>query len=161
MATILIGMADLNVAGSPDKLTTIGLGSCVGLVLYDATNKIGGMAHIMLPSSAINTDTKNKAKFADTAFDSLVKMIASRGGNTKKLVAKLAGGANMFTTTSQSDIMKVGQRNVDMCRQILKKHDIPIIAEDTGGNIGRTIEFCCETSLLKVRTVWPKNEKFI
>jgi chemotaxis protein CheD len=161
MATILVNMADLNVAASPDTLTTIGLGSCVGLVLYDALVKIGGMAHIMLPDSAINTDFKNKAKFADTAVETLIQLIASRGAHPGRLSAKLAGGANMFSTSSQNDIMKVGQRNVDACRRLLKNRNIPILSEDTGGNVGRTIEFYPDSCLLKVRTVWPKNEKMI
>jgi chemotaxis protein CheD len=161
MANILVGMADLNVGVSPDKLTTLGLGSCVGLILYDTASKIGGMAHIMLPSSSINTDRKNKAKFADTALEDLLKQLTLKGANRRRLVAKLAGGANMFTASAHDDIMKVGQRNVDMCRQLLKQNSIPIIAEDTGGNYGRTIEFCCETNLLKIRTVWPKSEKYI
>jgi len=161
MANILVGMADLNVGRSPDKLTTLGLGSCVGLILYDSISKVGGMAHIMLPNSSINTDTKNKAKFADTALEDLLRLLATRGANKRKLIAKLAGGANMFTSSSHDDIMKVGQRNVAMCHRLLDEYSIPIIAEDTGGNYGRTIEFCCETSLLKIRTVWPKCEKFI
>lgn len=161
MANILVGMADLNVGISPDKLTTLGLGSCVGLVLYDSKNKIGGMAHIMLPNSSINKDISNKAKFADTAFQELLRLLLSRGANRQKLIAKLAGGANMFTSSAHDDIIKVGQRNVYMCRRLLNEHSIPITAEDTGGNYGRTIEFCCETSLLKIRTVWPKSEKLI
>jgi chemotaxis protein CheD len=161
MANILVGMADLNVASSPDKLTTLGLGSCVGLVLYDAASKIGGMAHIMLPHSSINTDSKNKAKFADTAFESLLNLVTKKGANRLKLIAKLAGGANMFTSSAHDDIMKVGQRNVEACRNLLKEYSIPIVAEDTGGNYGRTIEFCCETSLLKIRTAWPVTEKYI
>lgn len=161
MANILVGMADLNVGRSPDKLTTLGLGSCVGLILYDSKSKIGGMAHIMLPNSAINTDINNKAKFADTAFTELLRLLILRGASKQKLIAKLTGGANMFTASAHDDIMKVGQRNVDMCRRLLNEHSIPIAAEDTGGNFGRTIEFCCETNLLKIRTVWPKNERFI
>ena len=161
MANILVGMADLNVGRSPDKLTTLGLGSCVGLILYDSSSKIGGMAHIMLPSSSINTDTKNKAKFADTAFETLINLLVSKGVNKRKLVAKLAGGANMFSSSTHDDIMKVGQRNVAMCKQLLAQNSIPVIAEDTGGNYGRTIEFCCETNVLKIKTVWPKSEKFI
>ena len=161
MARILVGMADMNVAASPDTLTTLGLGSCVGLIIYDGVHKIGGMAHIMLPSSLINTDLKNKAKFADTAFESLLKVLAGKGADRRKYVAKLAGGANMFSSATQSDILKVGQRNVEACKSLLREHSIPIIAEDTGGDCGRTIEFDCETSRLKIRTVWPASEKYI
>jgi chemotaxis protein CheD len=161
MANHLIGIAELAVAKAPDTITTLGLGSCIGLVMYDPVNKIGGMAHVMLPSSTSDLEFKSKAKYADTAFVELLGKVTGSGASRYKLVAKLAGGAHMFVSSVNNDIMKVGQRNIDMCKKLLMEHSIPLVAEDTGGNVGRTIEFDCGTGALKVRTAWPKTEKTI
>ncbi len=161
MGSILVGMADLNVARSPDTLVTLGLGSCVGLILYDADKKFGGMAHIMLPTRPAGTESKNKAKFADTAIEELRSRLFGMGASNKNLMAKMAGGAHMFSFSESSDILKVGLRNAEMCREILRDMRIPLVAEDTGGNCGRTIEFCCETFALKIRVASANAEKTI
>ena len=161
MANHLIGIAAIAVAKAPDTIATLGLGSCVGLILYDPINKIGGMAHIMLPSSARDEELRNKAKYADTAFVELLQRVLSAGASRYKLVSKMAGGAHMFTSSVDNDIMKVGQRNVDACRQLLNTHSIRLIAEETGGTIGRTIELVLATGELKIRTAWPKTERSI
>ncbi len=161
MACILLGIAELNVARAPDTLATIGLGSCIGLSLHDAYNKIGGMVHIMLPEAPPNAELINRAKYADTAFEELLKKLLNTGAKRFRLTAKLAGGAHMFGSASGSDIMKIGQRNIDVCKRILCSHSIPLEGEDTGGTAGRSIELDCCTGLLKVRTAWPKTEKTI
>jgi len=159
--THIIGIAEQKIVRAPDKLSTLGLGSCVGLVLYDPLGKIGGMVHIMLPTAPLNTPDLNKAKYADTAVVDLVRRLAAMGAQPRRLIAKLAGGAHMFSTAKNIDFMNVGDRNVEHCRRMLFEHSIPIIAEDTGGTSGRSIEFCCETGLLQVRTVSPKNIKLL
>jgi chemotaxis protein CheD len=151
MNVIRVGMADLNVAESPDSLRTTGLGSCVGIALYDPHTKIAGLAHIMLPTSN-NVDEKNKAKYANTAVPLLIEMMEKRGANKKRIVAKLAGGAQMFTFAGQSDLMRIGPRNVEACKVALSMFEIQIIAEDTGGNCGRTIELNCLDGSLLIRT---------
>ena len=96
---IKVGMADLNVCISPDGITTLGLGSCVGIALRDPVTGIGGLAHIMLPDSTQIKDNSNIPKFADTGIEELVKRIVAAGGNRSRLVAKIAGGAQMFAFT--------------------------------------------------------------
>ena len=93
---IKVGMADLNVCVSPDSITTLGLGSCVGIALRDPVTKIGGLAHVMLPDSTIIRNNTNIPKFADTGIEELVKQVVARGANRSRLVAKIAGGAQMF-----------------------------------------------------------------
>lgn len=159
MANTIIGIADMALAKSPDTLTTLGLGSCVGVILYDRTKKIGGLSHILLPTAPGSDLELNKAKYADTAIDELISRMAAVGACVHTLVAKLAGGASMFNTATNTDIMQVGRRNVEMCREVLKRRSISILSEDTGGNIGRTIIFDCSTGALTVRTAWPKSEK--
>lgn len=151
---IKVGMADLNVAHLTGVLKTTGLGSCVGLALFDSRAKVAGMAHIMLPSSEIAREgSLNVAKYADTAIPELISRMAALGAFVHRLEAKLAGGAQMFAFAGNHDTMRIGPRNVESCKEMLKKHSIPIKAEDTGANFGRTIEFDCETGILLIRSV--------
>lgn len=151
---VKIGMADLNVASGGDSLKTTGLGSCVGLTLHDANLGIAGMAHIMLPSSDIAREGQlNIAKYADTAVPELLSRLKAGGANVRRLVAKLAGGAQMFAFASGNDSMRIGPRNVESTKLALASYDIPVIAEDTGGNFGRTIEFSSASGILTIRSV--------
>jgi chemotaxis protein CheD len=150
---IKVGMADLKVAKHPDALTTLGLGSCIGICLYDPVTKTIGMAHIMLPSSKTIKNNSNVAKFADTAVTKLLSEMKAEGANLRRLVGKIAGGSQMFKFTSGNDMMKIGLRNAEAVREILKDNKIPILADDTGGNFGRTIEFFSESGGLKIKTI--------
>lgn len=158
--TIKVGMADLNVATTPDILTTLGLGSCVGITLYDKINKIAGLAHIMLPSSKEIRNNQNQAKFADTGIDELIRLMVKIGANKNNLVAKLTGGSQMFSFNSNNDILKIGERNVIASRQKLNELNIRIISEDTGGNFGRTIVLNSDDGSLYIRTI-GHGEKII
>jgi chemotaxis protein CheD len=151
---IKVGIADLKLVWPPDHIRTSGLGSCVGIVIYDEQIKIGGLAHIMLPDSSLaKTENVNYAKFADTAVPKLTEMLINEGASRKRLKAKIAGGAQMFQFQSKNEIMRIGPRNVEAVKKQLKRENIPIVAEDVGGNSGRTIEFDPSTSLLEIRTV--------
>lgn len=153
MANIIkIGMADLNTASPPDILQTCGLGSCVGICLWDPVTKVGGMAHIMLPSSQLGK-ISNQAKFADTALPVLINDMERLGALKPRLVAKIAGGAQMFSFYSSNDIMKIGERNVEAVKEALKSAHIRLLAEDTGGSSGRTIEFHTDSGQLWIRTL--------
>lgn len=150
---IKVGMADLKIAKEPDVLTTLGLGSCVGIALYDSGLKLGGLAHIMLPDSTQIKNNSNKAKFADTAIELLLEQMLSEGARKNRIVAKIAGGAHMFDFKNMDDMMRIGTRNVAAVTQILKAVHIPIIAQDTGDNYGRTIELHTLTGMLRVKTI--------
>lgn len=150
---IKVGMADLQSSRHPCQLTTLGLGSCVGIALYDATRKIAGLAHIMLPSSQQAKNNSNIAKFADTAIYKLIDDMAQLGALRTSLVAKLAGGAQMFSFSEASEMMRIGARNVVASKEILNTLKIPIIAEDTGGNYGRTIVLFSENGSLSIKTI--------
>jgi chemotaxis protein CheD len=148
-----VGMADLRVVKHPGSLNTLGLGSCIGICLYDPSTKLIGMAHIMLPSSKTIKNNQNVAKFADTAIVKLIDDMKKEGANTRRLVSKIAGGSQMFKFSSGNDMMKIGQRNAEAVREILKENKIPILADDTGGNFGRTIEFYSESGSLLIKTI--------
>lgn len=150
---IKVGMADMNICTEPDGITTLGLGSCVGIVLYDPYVKIAGLVHVMLPDSTKIKNNSNKAKFVDTGIDSLIEAMVSKGARRNSLSAKIAGGAQMFAFSSNGDMLRVGERNVEATKLKLKELNIKILAEDTGLNYGRTIEFYPKNSELHVKTV--------
>lgn len=151
---VKVGIADLQFASSPNVLRTSGLGSCVGIVIYDLSLKLAGMAHIMLPDSTLaRRDNLNVLKYADTAMEILIHDILKNGARKHALKAKIAGGAQMFSFSSSNDMLRVGHRNVEAVLRLLDQYNIPIVAKDVGGNSGRTIEFLPETGNLKIRTV--------
>lgn len=158
MATVVkVGIADLNVVKSPDSLISYALGSCVGICLYDSMAKVAGMSHVLLPSK-IESD-QNLMKFADTAIPMLVDRMTKMGANKMRMTAKIAGGANMFSGMMRSSASRIGERNVEQTKASLKALGIKIIAEDTGGTYGRTIEFSGESGILYVRSLANQNKE--
>ena len=150
---IKVGMADLNICKSPDMITTLGLGSCVGITLYDPVTKIGGLAHVMLPDSTSIRNNANIAKFADTGIDELIRRVVEAGASKSRLVAKIAGGAKMFEVSGTSDMGRIGDRNAEAARKKLAEHGIRILVDETGLNFGRTIELYCETGEFHIKAV--------
>ncbi|MFD2925547.1 chemotaxis protein CheD [Halobacillus naozhouensis] len=158
---VKVGIADLSIVNSETVIRTSGLGSCVGVVLYESTSKIAGMIHIMLPDSSLGKQgVVNRRKYADTAIDELVNRLVQHGARKSLLRAKIAGGAQMFQFSKANDMMRIGPRNVEAVKKKLREHDIPICSEDVGGTNGRTIEFHPATGQLHIRTV-NKGESVI
>lgn len=154
MNSFHVGMADLVVASAPAKLITLGLGSCIGLVIFDMTAKIAGMVHIMLPDSRGAKSLEKVGKFADTAVPALLDAMIKKGASKSRMKAKIAGGAQMFALPgAQTDFLAVGARNVKETTDMLSKMSIPLVASDTGGNKGRTVEFSTDTWILTVKTL--------
>ncbi len=150
---LVVGMADLNVTRCPGVLTTLGLGSCVGIALYDPINKIAGLAHAMLPDSTQIKNNSNVAKFADSATKKLIIDMCLIGAKKDFLKAKIAGGAQMFAFDSTNESMRIGDRNVEAAYRILRTYGIPVIANHTGSNYGRTIELYSDDGRLVVKTI--------
>lgn len=146
-------MADLKVAKHPNSLLTAGLGSCVGVCLYDKVTKIGGLAHVMLPDSTSARSKDNLAKFADTAVPLTVEQMVKEGAAKHRIIAKIAGGAQMFSFTNGSDIMRIGERNADAVKKVLKELGIKVSGESIGGNYGRTIELKTDSGKVAIRTI--------
>lgn len=155
---IKVGMADYKVGRNPASLISYGLGSCVGIAMFDSVAKVGGLAHIMLPDSTQARSADNLAKFADTALPAMLNEIIKLGAVKSRITAKIAGGAQMFTFTNTTDIMRVGERNAEAVRLVLKKLEIRLLADDTGGNYGRTVELKLDTGIFRVKTI-DKGEK--
>lgn len=150
---IKVGMADLKTGKGTDMLTTLGLGSCIGLTFYDPTSKIGGLVHYMLPDSTKLKNNSNIAKFGDTGIRELYNQVIAMGANKYRLVAKIAGGAKMFEVSGLSGIGNVGDRNAEAAKKTLKELGVKLIAEDTGLNYGRTVELHCDTGEFYVKSV--------
>lgn len=155
---IKVGMADYKVSREPASLISYGLGSCVGIALFDPVTKVGGLAHIMLPDSTQARSAENPAKFADTCLPLMVEDMVKLGAVRARLLAKIAGGAQMFTFANATDIMRVGERNSETVRTVLKKLDLRLIAEDCGGNYGRTVELKLVSGIFRIKTI-DKGEK--
>ena len=157
---IRVGMADYKVGRAPSVLISYGLGSCIGISLYDPQTKIGGLLHIMLPDSNQARASDNPAKFADTGLPLMLNDVLSLGASKSRLVAKIAGGAQMFAFSNATDIMRVGNRNAETVKKILQRMGIRLIAEDTGGNYGRTVQIDLSNGVYKVKTI-DRGEKEI
>lgn len=150
---IKVGIGDLNVTLPPGKIITLGLGSCVGIALYDSINKVAGLAHIMLPNSKGFTNQSNPLKFADKAIPSLIDNMIKKGANKRYLKAKIAGGASMFSFGDKSSIADIGGRNGISVKEILSQMSIPILSQDLGGNSGRTMIIQADDGKVFIRTV--------
>lgn len=150
--TVTVGISDLNVVKAPDVLVTYALGSCAGICLYDPLVRVAGLSHIMLPSSALSRDPAQACKFADTAIPILLKKMEARGARLPHIKAKIAGGAQMFAAMGNLDLGNIGKRNVAAVKEVLMRLRIPILAEDTGKNYGRTVYFYAESGQMRVKS---------
>lgn len=152
---IKVGIAEYKTAKHPQVLSCVGLGSCVGICLHDPISKIGGIAHVLLPDSTINTKDEIKpGKFADTAVVALLGEIEKQGGSKRNIKAKVVGGASMFTHANpeKDDFSSMGMQNVEAAKDALTSVGVDLSAEDTGGNHGRTIEFHIDTGKILIKT---------
>lgn len=148
-----VGIAEYCTAGPPTLLVTYGLGSCLAIALYDAEVRLGGLAHTLLPSAPDATGPGHPAKFVDAAIRRMVGELLDRGAQRQRLTAKIFGGANMFEALFGGSGNGVGARNIASAREALAALAIPILAEDVGGNFGRTVEFDLASGQVRVRTV--------
>ena len=144
-------VADYAVAAN-GTIATIGLGSCVAITLYDSSARVGGLAHILLPSTSLSRDTSNAAKFAETAVPLMLAEMRKLGANGN-VQAKIAGGASMFGSLLPSGGVNMGERNVAATREVLAAHGIPIAGEDVGGDFGRSVYFDLKDGRVRVRSL--------
>lgn len=156
MGQLVVGISDLKIALPPDTLITYALGSCVGICLYDPVTHVSGLSHIMLPTASVAPGDANVFKFADTAIPDLVKRMEQKGAARGRLKAKIAGGAQMFEVKGASAgnaMWQIGQRNVASVIEILRKINIPIIAQDVLLNYGRTVSFDPSTGIMAIKAL--------
>lgn len=153
---IQVGIADYKVAREPGRLITLGLGSCVGVSLYDPVVKVGGLLHVMLPDSTQFSNVTKPAKFADTGIPLMIQELQRLGARPNRLQAKLVGGAQMFSGLDDKMTLNIGQRNVEKSREILSRLKIRVLAEDVGGNRGRTMIVDTSSGQVTIRTLGNK-----
>ena len=152
MEHISVGIADFKVIKGPAILETVGLGSCVCVILYDAITQIGGLAHIMLADSTVSQNKASPNKFADIGIRNMLKKMQEMGALKRRMDAKIIGGAGMFESTMYCDMMTIGEKNVKAVKKILAEEGILLKAEDTGKSHGRTVEFRVETGKVIVKS---------
>ena len=137
---IIVRVADLRVGTGQDVLVTVGLGSCVAVLIYDPVARVGGLAHVLLPSPALSRADHNAAKFPQTAIPRLMELMVREGASPRRMTGRLVGGASMFASLSAPGTIQMGERNVVACRQALYAQGIPLIGEAVGGDYGRTVK---------------------
>jgi chemotaxis protein CheD len=146
---IKVKIADVVIGESPVILTTYGLGSCVAVMVYDPVAKVGGMNHFLLPHASPAKKNDNQAKFSDTGISMLIEKVEELGARKERLVAKIAGGANMFPSLTKNAI---GQKNIDAALKVLKEQGIRVLSSDIGGNWGRSVDFDLSNGMVTVRS---------
>ncbi|NIQ96492.1 MAG: chemotaxis protein CheD [Desulfuromonadales bacterium] len=153
-----VGISEFKVAAGPAVLVTYGLGSCLGITLYDPEQRIGGLAHTLLPKPKTGMDTSRMSKFVDSAIRSMADELVAMGAARERLEAKVFGGANMFEAFQEWSGEGIGQRNIASARATLEELEIPLVAEDVGGNFGRTLVFDLESGKVIVKSVREQRE---
>jgi chemotaxis protein CheD len=150
---IIVKVADLRAGAGQDILMTIGLGSCVAIMLHDPVARVGGLAHVLLPSPALSRKDGNLAKFPQTAVPRLLELMATPGASTRRMSGRLVGGASMFSGLGTPGTIQMGERNVVASRQALHQAGIAIVGEATGGDFGRTVRLWVADGRVEISSV--------
>ena len=150
---VRVGIADSAIVSSPDRLITMGLGSCIGIAIYDRVRKTAGLVHIMLPDSKQFKNVVNPLKYADSGIENLVNQMINKGCRKENMTAKIAGGASMFNFPDKKIISDIGKRNSLAAIEVINKLSIPIIGQDIGGNKGRTMIFESEDGSVLIKSI--------
>ena len=161
LADTNVRMGEWAVSADPgETLVTIGLGSCIGLVLVDRARRVAGLAHVMLPAArqgqAEELPLSGRGKYADLAVDTLIEAVLDAGARRLGVEAALVGGAHMFGFGSSQ--LDVGARNEDAVRDGLAAARLPVKAAATGGNKGRTVRIGVGDGRVLVRTAQGADE---
>ena len=150
---IVVTVADRAAERGDGVLVTLGLGSCVAIMLHDPESATGAMAHVLLPSASLAHDTTNRAKFPETAVPLLVEHLTALGADPRRLSAKLVGGASMFSQLVTPGTIQMGERNLLAARNALRSAAIPIVREAVGGERGRSVRFHVKDGRVEIRSV--------
>jgi chemotaxis protein CheD len=154
-----VQMAQMQIAQAPGKLVTRGLGSCLGITFYDPVKKLGGMEHPMLPDIDKAKVKSNPSRFVNSAIMNMIKEFEKIGSPRSRIVAKIFGGARMFSFINADSVLNVGQKNIEVAIATLKEAGIKVAGQEVGGTFGRTIEMNLEDGRVLVKTVsWGEKE---
>lgn len=150
---ISVDMAEIKVAKAPQQFVTFGLGSCIAVCVYDALAQVGGVAHVLLPTSPASREITTPGKFGDTAVPELLKQIEELGAIHSRLQIVIVGGANMFSFDTKKTIFDIGKRNIKAVETACALAGVPIVSRFVGGDCGRRMEFDLDTGLVNVCTI--------
>lgn len=155
VTSIPVRMAEYRVLQAEGVLLAVGLGSCVGVGLYDRTTRTAGLAHVFLPSNGRHPQAadSNPGKYADTAVPALLEEMLAMGARKNLITARIAGGSQLFRVPRGVAELNIGERNVEAVKRSLERLRIPLMAEDTGGNNGRTMRLYTDTGRIEISTV--------
>ncbi len=134
-----------------DLLIAYGLGSCMGIGIYDPVAHLAGLLHAILPIHPGSGDSA--AKYVDTGVPALVDMLIKAGANRSRLVVRMAGGANMLVAPGFNNTFDIGSRNIDAAQKTLANMNLKILGYEVGGNTGRTVRFYVGNGKMTIRTV--------
>jgi chemotaxis protein CheD len=157
---VRVKVADYAVRRGSHILSTIGLGSCVAIALYDRDTSTGALAHILLPNQSMSRETNNPAKFPETVVPRMLEEMRALGTRGARVSAKIVGGASMFGQLVNGTGINVGERNIAATREALAAAGVPILAEDTGLDYGRSVYFHLADGRLEVRSL-KKGDRVI
>jgi chemotaxis protein CheD len=159
LRTTNIGMGELVISRDPsDVLACIGLGSCIAMCVWDPVAKVGGVAHMLLPTSRSNMEMNlSPAKYITCGVPNLVNRMVKNGASRQNLIVKITGGARMLTIPGENNVLDIGQRNITEVKAVCKHENIPIVAEDLGGTCGRSIQLFVDNGRVMVRSLSGKS----
>ena len=150
---LVVRVADLGIGEANDTLLTVGLGSCVAIVLHDPEARVGGLAHVLLPSPALARDDGKPARFPQSAVSRMLQLMRDKGAQPRRITGRLAGGASMFAALAPPGVVQMGERNLVASRHALMAHNVPLVGEAVGGDFGRTVRLRVSDGLVEVSTV--------
>ena len=150
---LVVGLGEMKVSSDPkDVLVAYGLGSCLGIGMYDPVARLGGFLHAILPANP-NGMVGQPSKYVDTGIMALLDQLTRQGGDRRRLVIRMAGGANILTSPGFSQALNIGSRNADAARAVLASLDLKISGEEVGGKSGRTVRFYIKDGQMTIRTI--------
>jgi chemotaxis protein CheD len=150
---LVVRVADLRIGVADDVLVTVGLGSCVAILLHDAEARVGGLAHILLPSPSLSRLDGNPAKYPQSAVPRLLELMIAGGARAGRITGRLAGGAAMFAALAPPGTVQMGERNLVAAREALSSCGVPLVGEAVGGDFGRTVRLRVRDGRIEVSTV--------
>ncbi|HEY7681030.1 MAG TPA: chemotaxis protein CheD [Gemmatimonadales bacterium] len=156
---IHVRVAELRSARADAVLISMGLGSCVAVLLHDPPARVGGLSHILLPSRSLNRGgADHLGRFPQSAIPALVTEMVALGADPRRLVARLVGGANMFANLIPAGSMQMGERNQIAVREVLSQLAIPVVAVSVGGTVGRSVWFHVADGRVVVRVIGQREQ---
>lgn len=159
MNEVFVNMGQIHALRGTGILTTLGLGSCVGVSVFDSYAKVGALAHVFLAQSRSDKDPNSiPGKYADTAIPALIEMAVKKGARKENLKAKIAGGAQLFSNYGPNSL-NVGKKNIEAVTEHLEKHSIPIVGKDVAGKRGRKMRLFVETGVVIVTSIGQESRE--